>query len=81
LLWEVIEHTSYLLPTNILAPVLRDMHDTNNNAVDYLFQALCTYEFDWVDGETLACKIWDKLKVAHAGNHQVQARLFATYRR
>jgi hypothetical protein len=29
----------------------------------------------------LACKIWEQLKNAHAGNAQVQARLFATYRR
>jgi hypothetical protein len=29
----------------------------------------------------LACRIWEQLKNAHAGNAQVQARLFATYRR
>jgi hypothetical protein len=29
----------------------------------------------------LACKIWEQLKNAHAGNTQVQARLLATYRR
>jgi predicted ATPase len=29
----------------------------------------------------LACRIWEQLKNAHAENTQVQARLFATYRR
>jgi hypothetical protein len=29
----------------------------------------------------LACRIWEQLKNAHAGNGQVQARLFWTYRR
>jgi hypothetical protein len=29
----------------------------------------------------LACRIWEQLKNTHAGNDQVQARLFATYRR
>jgi hypothetical protein len=29
----------------------------------------------------LACRIWEQLKNAHNGNAQVQARLFATYRR
>jgi hypothetical protein len=29
----------------------------------------------------LACKIWDKLNVAHAGNNQVKSRMFATYQR
>jgi hypothetical protein len=29
----------------------------------------------------LACRIWEQLKNAHAGNAQVQARLFATYQR
>jgi hypothetical protein len=26
----------------------------------------------------LGCKIWEKLKVAHAGNNQVKEQLFAT---
>jgi hypothetical protein len=29
----------------------------------------------------LACRIWEQLKNAHAGNAHVQARLFATYQR
>jgi hypothetical protein len=29
----------------------------------------------------LACKIWEQLKNAHAGNTQVQARLFVTHQR
>jgi hypothetical protein len=35
------------------------MHDTNNKAVDYLFCALCHFEFDRVQTEDLACRIWE----------------------
>jgi hypothetical protein len=57
------------------------MFDANNKAVDYLFLALCQSEFDRVHTEDLACRIWEQLKDAHAGNAQVQARMYATYRR
>jgi hypothetical protein len=66
---------------NFLAPGSRDTFDANNKAVDYLYRALCQSEFDSVQIEDLACRIWERLKNAHAGNAQVQARLFATYRR
>jgi hypothetical protein len=57
------------------------MHTANNKAINYLFRALCQSEFDQVFAKDLACRIWDKLKVANAGNNQVEARLFATYQR
>jgi hypothetical protein len=57
------------------------MFDANNKAVDYLYRSLCESEFDQVRIEDLACRIWEQLKKAHAGNAQVQAWLFATYRR
>ena len=57
------------------------MFDANNKAVDYLFRALCNSEFDRVHTEDLACRIWEQVKDAHAGNAQVQARMYATYRR
>jgi hypothetical protein len=66
---------------NFLAPGSRDMFDANNKAVDYLFPALCQPEFDRLHTESLACKIWSVLKEAHVGNAQVQARMYATYRR
>jgi hypothetical protein len=66
---------------NFLAPGLRDMFDANNKAVDYMFRSLCQPEFDPVHMETLACRIWLVLKEAHVGNAQVQARMYATYRR
>jgi hypothetical protein len=75
----VTENTSYVHPINFLAPGSGDMHDTNNNAVDYLFRTLCKPEFNRVCAKVLACKIWEKLKVAHGGNNQVKALLFATY--
>jgi hypothetical protein len=34
-----------------------------------------------VHTEHLACRIWAVLKEAHVGNAQVQARMYATYRR
>jgi hypothetical protein len=81
LLWDMTEDTNYVRPTNFVASGWRDMHDASNKATDYLFCAFCTYELDRVYGETLANKVWDKLEVANAGNRQVLARLFATYRR
>jgi hypothetical protein len=46
-----------------------------------MYRALCQSEFDRVQTEDLVCRIWEQLKNAYAGNAQVQARLFATYRR
>jgi hypothetical protein len=66
---------------NFLAPGSRDMFDANNKAVDYLFRALCQPEFDWVHTKSLAGRIWSVLKEAHVGNAQVQAQMYATYRR
>jgi hypothetical protein len=66
---------------NFLAPGSRDMFNANNKVVDYLFRALCQPEFDRVHTESLACIIWSVLKEAHVGNAQVQARMYATYRR
>jgi hypothetical protein len=78
IIWDVMKNTSYVHPINFLAPGSRDMHDANNKVVDYLFRALCKPEFDRVCAEDLACKIWEKLKVANGGNNQVKAHLFAT---
>jgi hypothetical protein len=66
---------------NFLAPGSRDMFDANNKVVDYLYRSLCESEFERVRTEDLACMIWEQLKNAHVGNTEVQARLFATYRR
>jgi hypothetical protein len=72
---------AYVHPVNFLALGSRDMFDANNKAVDYLYRALCQSEFHRVQTEELACRIWLELKNAHAGNVDVQARLYATYRR
>jgi hypothetical protein len=80
ILWDVTVNTTYVHP-NFLSPGSRDMFDTNNKADDYLFHAPCQSEFDRVHTEDLACKIWEQLKNAHAGNAQVQARMYATYQR
>jgi hypothetical protein len=72
---------SYVRLMNFLAPGSRDMFDTNNKAIDYLFRALCQPEFDRVHTESLACRIWSVLREAHVGNSQVQARIYETYRR
>jgi hypothetical protein len=78
---DVTVNTTYVHPINHLAPGSRDMFDANNKVVDYLFCALCQSEFDQVQIEDLACRIWLELKTAHAGNAEVQARLYVTYRR
>jgi hypothetical protein len=81
ILWDVTLDNGYVQLTNFLASGSRDMFDVNNKAIDYLFRALYQPEFDWVHTEHLACRIWSVLKEAHVGNAQVQARIYATYRR
>jgi hypothetical protein len=81
ILWDVTVDTGYVQPMNFLAPGSRDMFDTNNKAVNYLFRALCQSEFDRVHTENLACRIWSVLKEAHVGNAQVHAWMYATYQR
>jgi hypothetical protein len=81
IIWDVTVDTGYVQPMDFLAPGSRDRFDANNKAVDYLFRALCQPEFDRVHTEHLACRIWTVLKEAHVGNAQVQARMYATYRR
>jgi hypothetical protein len=81
ILWDVTVNTAYVHPMSFHAPGSRDMFDANNKAVDYLYHSLCESEFERVRTEDLACRIWEQLKNAHAGNAQVRARHFATYRR
>jgi hypothetical protein len=45
ILWDVMVNTTYLHSVNFLAPGSRDMFDTNNKAIDYLYRALCRSEF------------------------------------
>jgi hypothetical protein len=54
----VTVNTTYVHPVNILAPGSRDMFDANNKAVDYLYRARCRSEFERVQVEDLACRIW-----------------------
>jgi hypothetical protein len=79
ILWYVTVDTAYVHPMNFLAPKSRDMFDTNNKAVDYLFRALCQFKFDRVHAENLACRICTLLKESHVGNAQVQAQMYVTY--
>jgi hypothetical protein len=59
IIWDVAVNTPYVHPINFVAPRSMDMHDTNNKAVDYLFHAPCQSEFDRVQIEDLACRIWE----------------------
>jgi hypothetical protein len=81
ILWDVTVDTGYVQPMDFLTPGSRDRFDANNKAVDYLFRALCQPEFDRVHTEHLSCRIWAVLKEAHAGNAQIQAQMYVTYRR
>jgi hypothetical protein len=75
ILWDVTVNTAYVHPLNFVAPGSRDMFDTNKKAVDYLYHSLCESEFERVRTEDLACRIWEQLNNAHAGNAQVQAQV------
>jgi hypothetical protein len=79
ILWDVTVATCYVQLMNFPAAGSRDMFNTNNKAVDYLFCALCQPEFDRMHTKSLACRNWMVLKEAHVGNAQVQARMYATY--
>jgi hypothetical protein len=81
ILWDVTVDTGYVQLMNIIAPGSRDMFDTNNKVIDYLFHALCQPEFERVHIEHLACRIWSVLKEAHVWNAQVLAQMYETYRR
>jgi hypothetical protein len=81
ILWDVTVDTAYTHPMNFLAPGSRDIIDANNKEDDYLFRAMCQSKLDRVHTEILSCRIWTLLKEAHVGNAQVQARMYATYRR
>jgi hypothetical protein len=81
ILWDVTVNTPYVHPINFLSPGSRDMFGVNNKAIDYLYRSLCQSKFNQVQTKDLACRIWLELKNAHAGNVDVQARLYATYRR
>jgi hypothetical protein len=81
IMWDVTVNIAYVHRVNFLALGSRDMFDANNKVVDYLYRSLCESEFERVRTEDLVCRIWEQLKNAHAGNAQVQAQLFATYRR
>jgi hypothetical protein len=81
ILWDVMVDTTYVQLINFLTPGSRDMFDAKNKAVDYLFHALCQSEFNRVHTENFTCIIWILLKEDHVGNAQVQARMYATYRR
>jgi hypothetical protein len=59
ILWDLTVNIAYVHPLNFLAPGSRDMFDTNNKAVDYLYRSLCESEFERVQTEDLACRIWE----------------------
>jgi hypothetical protein len=59
ILWDVIVNTAYVHPVNFLATESRDMFNANNKAVDYLYRSLCQSEFERVQTEDLACRIWE----------------------
>jgi hypothetical protein len=65
IIWDIMVNTDYVHPINFLAPRSRDMHDANNKAVDCLFRSLCQSEFNRVQIEDLACRIWEELTNAH----------------
>jgi hypothetical protein len=53
ILWDVTVNTTYVHPLNFFAPGSRDMFDTNNKMVDYLYRSLCQSKFERVQTEDL----------------------------
>jgi hypothetical protein len=65
--WDVMVNIAYVHPINFLAPGSWDMQVPTTRRHD-----LCQFEFDRVQTQDLACRIWEQLKNAHAGNAHVQ---------
>jgi hypothetical protein len=59
ILWDVMVNTAYVHLLSFLAPRSRYMFDAKNKAVDYLYHSLCQSEFERVQTEDLACRIWE----------------------
>jgi hypothetical protein len=59
ILWDVTVNIAYVDPVNFLTLGSRDKFDANNKAVDYMYHALCQSEFNQVQTEDLACRIWE----------------------
>jgi hypothetical protein len=59
ILWDVTVNIAYVHPMNFLALGSRDMFDTNNKAVDYMYRSLCESELEQIRTEDLACKNWE----------------------
>jgi hypothetical protein len=59
ILWDVTVNIAYVHPMNFLALGSRDMFDTNNKAVDYMYRSLCESELERIRTEDLACKNWE----------------------
>jgi hypothetical protein len=81
ILWDITVNIAYVHLMNFLAPGSKDIFDANDKVDDYLFRALSQSELDQVHIEDLACRIWEQLKDAHAGNAQVQTCMYSTYQR
>jgi hypothetical protein len=45
ILWDVTMNTTYVHLMNFLSLGSRDMFDTNNKVVDYMYRSLCESEF------------------------------------
>jgi hypothetical protein len=58
ILWDVTVNIAYVHPMNFLSPGSRDIFDTNNKVVDYMYRSLRESEFERVRIEDLACRIW-----------------------
>jgi hypothetical protein len=57
ILWDVMVNTAYVHLLNFLAPRSRDMFDSNNKAVDYMYRSVCQSEIERVQTKDLACRI------------------------
>jgi hypothetical protein len=75
ILWDVMVNIAYVHLMNFLALGSRDMFDTSNKAVDYLYRSLCQSEFERVQTEDFVCRIWEQLKNAHTGNAAASPRV------
>ena len=68
-----------LLPTDRNTPLLVARFERNNKAVNLLFSALGTLEYERVGHFETTHEIWTTLKNNHEWTATVKARLFQTH--
>ena len=79
-IWEITQDATYVIPATRTEAIHVAKYERNNKAVNLLFSALGTAEYQRVQHLQTGREIWTTLANHHEGKAPVKARLFQTYR-